>query len=571
MPPRVFRDTHKETGAQLVLYKHQKDAVIFMKKQLEKQSWAALLHDPGLGKTLTILTLWALMRKNYDHEFSLVVSCPAATIRAVWLQHITDWMNIPRSSVLVVDSMKVLEKPENKNMKKFKIVLITRDVLRIAFTKSWVWEPEFEIYEDRAGKPRWRGGWDLRKTRTPLFRRKWDLFVVDESHFMRNFKPKAVNIAAHEHFSRICRWGVMSTATPVCNRPDDVVGQLRSIGVNRERTGCSALCKISNWHGDNGFRSVNTTIINIFRLGSHRRTEDILQLPPIKVHTELFYTTFEGHHLEKYNEHLAEARDIHATMLKDGKTMADMVRMLAHLSAMKRMTVHTHLASKYATDWTDEDTATCLASPSPMMQNCLSAVQNAIKRGHRQITIFGLSSNTIMMIVLRYIKKNIPADSWIGLYSGGCNQAKRAELCKQFLSPTIDDQVKIMGIQMVAGGVGLNLVPGPDVAIFIEQDWSPATQKQALKRIHRIGQHKAVHVTHVISNGSPDHAIHHIHKDKILASNAVIDGEKLDGSLWRIQGRAVDLCKPAYSADMLQRILDKEKVMQTGTTNCRAF
>jgi len=247
--------------------------------------------------------------------------------------------------------------------------------------------------------------------------------------------------------------------------------------------------------------------------------------------------------------------------------MADMVRMLAHISAMKRMVVHTHLSTKPATQWTSADTALCISTPSPMMKNCLKVVQRAVRDGHKQITIFGLSSNTIMLIVMGFVRENLPPGTWTGLYSGACNQSKRAQLCKQFLEPPIGGTVKIMAIQMVAGGVGLNLVPGPDVAIFIEQDWSPATQKQAYKRIHRIGQHKTVRVTHVIGDGSPDHAINHIHKDKVLAANATVDGVALADSLWRTQGRAVDLCKPAYTPDMLTRILHKNMVYRTGSTN----
>ena len=42
-----------------------------------------------------------------------------------------------------------------------------------------------------------------------------------------------------------------------------------------------------------------------------------------------------------------------------------------------------------------------------------------------------------------------------------------------------------------AGGVGLNLV-GADTVIFLDSDWNPQNDIQAMARCHRIGQTKYV-------------------------------------------------------------------------------
>ena len=101
---------------------------------------------------------------------------------------------------------------------------------------------------------------------------------------------------------------------------------------------------------------------------------------------------------------------------------------------------------------------------------------------------------------------------------------------------------------MIAGGVGLNLVPGPTAAVFIQQSWNPMDHLQAYKRIHRIGQNKNVEIYNIVCKDTPDFAISKLHKDKIKAADAVNNADNLkalNDKPWRTQARAVDLCSPA--------------------------
>jgi hypothetical protein len=47
------------------------------------------------------------------------------------------------------------------------------------------------------------------------------------------------------------------------------------------------------------------------------------------------------------------------------------------------------------------------------------------------------------------------------------------------------------------GGVGLNLT-GADTVIFVEHDWNPTKDQQAMDRAHRIGQKRVVNVYRLI-------------------------------------------------------------------------
>lgn len=47
------------------------------------------------------------------------------------------------------------------------------------------------------------------------------------------------------------------------------------------------------------------------------------------------------------------------------------------------------------------------------------------------------------------------------------------------------------------GGLGLNLT-GADTVIFMEHDWNPMKDMQAIDRAHRIGQRRRVNVYRLI-------------------------------------------------------------------------
>lgn len=60
-----------------------------------------------------------------------------------------------------------------------------------------------------------------------------------------------------------------------------------------------------------------------------------------------------------------------------------------------------------------------------------------------------------------------------------------------------DDSYKIMIMTTAVGGLGLNLT-GADTVIFMEHDWNPMKDLQAIDRAHRIGQTRVVNVYRLI-------------------------------------------------------------------------
>lgn len=61
-----------------------------------------------------------------------------------------------------------------------------------------------------------------------------------------------------------------------------------------------------------------------------------------------------------------------------------------------------------------------------------------------------------------------------------------------------DPSIDVLLLTTQVGGLGLNLT-GADTVIFVEHDWNPMKDLQAMDRAHRIGQRKVVNVYRLIT------------------------------------------------------------------------
>lgn len=64
---------------------------------------------------------------------------------------------------------------------------------------------------------------------------------------------------------------------------------------------------------------------------------------------------------------------------------------------------------------------------------------------------------------------------------------------------------------------------GADTVIFVEHDWNPMKDLQAMDRAHRIGQRKVVNVYRLITRKSLEEKIMGLQKFKILTANTIVN------------------------------------------------
>ncbi|XP_027722501.1 chromodomain-helicase-DNA-binding protein 1-like isoform X1 [Vombatus ursinus] len=77
-----------------------------------------------------------------------------------------------------------------------------------------------------------------------------------------------------------------------------------------------------------------------------------------------------------------------------------------------------------------------------------------------------------------------------------------------------------------AGGVGMNLTAA-DTVIFVDSDFNPQNDLQAIARAHRIGQKKSVKIIRLIGRDTVEEIIYRRAASKLRLTNAIIEGGHL--------------------------------------------
>jgi len=80
---------------------------------------------------------------------------------------------------------------------------------------------------------------------------------------------------------------------------------------------------------------------------------------------------------------------------------------------------------------------------------------------------------------------------------------KRHALVQRFNG---DPSIDVLLLTTHVGGLGLTLT-GADTVIFVEHDWNPSRDLQAMDRAHRMGQKRVVNVYRLITKNTIEEKI----------------------------------------------------------------
>ncbi|WEW55291.1 TATA-binding protein-associated factor mot1 [Emydomyces testavorans] len=116
------------------------------------------------------------------------------------------------------------------------------------------------------------------------------------------------------------------------------------------------------------------------------------------------------------------------------------------------------------------------------------------------------------------LKKLLPSVQYLRL-DGGVEATKRQNIVNQF---NTDPSYDVLLLTTSVGGLGLNLT-GADTVIFVEHDWNPQKDIQAMDRAHRIGQRKVVNVYRLITRGTLEEKILNLQRFKIDVASTVVN------------------------------------------------
>ncbi|OAA78116.1 hypothetical protein LEL_04939 [Akanthomyces lecanii RCEF 1005] len=136
---------------------------------------------------------------------------------------------------------------------------------------------------------------------------------------------------------------------------------------------------------------------------------------------------------------------------------------------------------------------------------------------HRAL-IFCQMKEMLDMVQNKVLKELLPTVSHLRL-DGSIEASKRQDIVNKFNS---DPSYDVLLLTTSVGGLGLNLT-GADTVIFVEHDWNPQKDLQAMDRAHRIGQKKVVNVYRLITRGTLEEKILNLQRFKIDVASTVVN------------------------------------------------
>ncbi|TMW53120.1 hypothetical protein DOY81_001848, partial [Sarcophaga bullata] len=154
-----------------------------------------------------------------------------------------------------------------------------------------------------------------------------------------------------------------------------------------------------------------------------------------------------------------------------------------------------------------------------LLLDCGIGVQTESVSQHRALIFCQLKA--MLDIVERdLLKRHLPTVTYLRL-DGSVPASMRQDIVNNF---NTDPSIDVLLLTTQVGGLGLNLT-GADTVIFVEHDWNPMKDLQAMDRAHRIGQKKVVNVYRLITRKSLEEKIMCLQKFKLLTANTVVSAE----------------------------------------------
>jgi TATA-binding protein-associated factor len=484
-----------------------------------------LADDMGLGKTIQTLLILAstLQLKGESNPISIIVA--PSTLVSHWLHEITKYLpkNIVKAFKYVGSGKEREQLQKNNPISSYNCLITSYDVLRKDI--GWLEQHSFQYC------------------------------ILDEGHLIKNADStvaKACKRVRSEH-------RLILTGTPIQNDVLEIwslfdflmpgfLGQKKEFN-KKYRSGVNAAKKVGSTKKD---RDASILVadqlhkqISPFIL---RRTKDmVLKDLPSKIIQDIFLemSPLQKKIYEEISGGVEDCLQIHNNESSEEKKAAagsftkqvfDLAKVCTHpMLAMKSMEASALSKIGLSSDLTkyeDISHSPKLVALSEVLQQCgilsdIDAAQGAAEDNNpineaaeatHQILVFAQTKGTLDMVEKSLLKPNkIPF-----LRIDGTVQAtKRHDIAMQFQS---DPTIPVLLLTTRVGGLGLNLTAA-DTVFFMEHDWNPMMDMQAMDRAHRLGQKSTVNVFRAIIKDSYEERLMSMQRFKIGVAETVVSIE----------------------------------------------
>ena len=408
-----------------------------------------IADEQGLGKTVQ-----ALATLEADDAFPAIVVCPAS-MKLMWEREGRHWL--PNRRIAVLDGR--TKTAWTKEARQAEIVVLNYDILEAH-------AEELTALQARA-------------------------LVLDESHYVKN--PGARRTKAAIELAGKLPDGALRlalTGTPILNRPDELVAQLRALGRLHEfGSGARLMRRFRNASSDDRLHW------NLRALCYVRRTKQqvLPQLPSKRHDTVPVLLSNEHEYRLAEQDVIAWLRTLPLDLRTlDAKVAAALrAEQLVRLNNLRQLAAHGKLPTALA--WIGD----FLASGEPLV-------------------VFAEHIATQRAVLERFPE----AEHILGADSTHARQRAVDAFQRE-------DGPQLIVCSMKAASQGLTLTRASNVA-FLELDWTPARHDQAEDRLHRIGQDSAVTAWYLLAPDSIDETMAELLERKRSLIDAVTDGQVRD-------------------------------------------
>jgi SWI/SNF-related matrix-associated actin-dependent regulator of chromatin subfamily A-like protein 1 len=408
-----------------------------------------IADEQGLGKTVQ-----ALATIEADDAFPTVVVCPAS-MKLVWERETQHWL--PHRSVAVLDGR--TEATWTEKTRAADIVVLNYDIL------DWHADTLAELQPQT--------------------------LVLDESHYVKN--PRAARTKAALELAERLPEGAMRlalTGTPILNRAEELVSQLRIIGRLKDFGSGARLTR--------RFRAAGSDDRLHWNLRAHcyvRRTKkDVLPQLPAKRHDTVPVL------LSNENDYRLAERDVIAwlqTLPLDLRTIDAKVAAALRAEQLVRLNNLRQLAAR------------------GKLPTALAWIADFLESGE-PIVVFAEHVATQKAVLERF-------PNALHILGSDSSEARQRAV-DGFQDP---EGPQLIVCSLKAASQGITLTRASNVA-FLELDWTPARHDQAEDRLHRIGQDSAVTAWYLLAPDTIDETMAELLQRKRSLIDAVTDGQVRD-------------------------------------------
>ena len=160
----------------------------------------------------------------------------------------------------------------------------------------------------------------------------------------------------------------------------------------------------------------------------------------------------------------------------------------------------------------------------------MSGQEDQVVGQHRALVFCQLKA-MLDIVESDLLKVHLPDISYLRL-DGSVPAGSRHAIVSKFNS---DPSIDLLLLSTSVGGLGLNLT-GADTVIFVEHDWNPMKDLQAMDRAHRIGQRKVVNVYRLITRDTIEEKIMSLQKFKLHTARTVISSDNSSMASMQTEG-----------------------------------